>query len=144
MISTITHFLLTELIWGLTGGIYHTPLSFLLLFILLKLWDHVRFVRALWLSLFFAAGAWIIFMAGIAGIMWLFNVHYLLPEDTYHPFYSYLSASLSFAALITLIQWVQLFILKRFVRVRFWHVFVCILCANVMSAVLVYKLTLAV
>lgn len=142
MITAITNFLLTQLIWSITGGSYHIPISFLLLFMLLKLWDHLSWIRAFFIDLYLTFGSFIIFFALIFGvIVWGLGTPYVLPEDTYQGSFDHLNMSLILAALYSGIQIVQLYCIRKWVHFNFWRTVLCAVCANFISALLVYKIT---
>jgi hypothetical protein len=113
-----------------------------LLFLLLKLWNRMGVFKALGLSLFFTIGSFIIFFGLAWGILvWGLGVSYTLPEDAYQGSYNNLNASLILAAFYIGIQLLLLLVIKKWAHLSLWRVFLCILCSNIMSALLVYKLT---
>lgn len=138
----MSNFFITQLIWSITLGSYHLPFSFLLLFLLLKLWDHLSWLKALALSLFFSIGTFAIFFSIVwLVIVWGFHFSYILPEDTYHHSHDYLNTSLLLAFIYIFLETLQLSLLRKWMKINFWRMFLCILFANVMSALLVYKMT---
>ena len=140
----VTNFLITQIIWSVTVGSYHIPFSFLLLFLLLKLWDHLSWIKAFWLSFILVIGAFVIFCALVGGILvWGFKVAYVLPDDTYQGTYSHLHTSLFLGLIYTAIQVILVMILRRWTPLNIWRIFLSLLCANIMSALLVYKMSFA-
>jgi hypothetical protein len=142
MMASITNFLLTQLIWSITGGLSHIPISFILLFILLKLWDHLSWVRAFSLSLTLTASAFGLFFIPLVVILvWVLQVPYILPEDTYQGSFDYLNTSLMLACIYSVLQITLLLFLRKWFRFNFWRTALCVICAHLMSALLVYKMT---
>lgn len=142
MLTSIINFLLTEWIWSITGGWYHIPLSCILMFVLLKLWDHLGWIRAFLLSIFLVFGSFLIYFGLIWGIfVSVLNVEYVLPADTYQGVYDHLNTSLILAAIYSLIQMIMLFFLHKWVRFNFWRTLLCVVSANLLAALLVYKMT---
>lgn len=138
--SVIANFLVTELIWSITFGLYHLVVSFLLLFLFLKLWDHIRTIRALWLSAYFVMGAFMIFFIIVGGILMRgFGIPYALPEDTYQGTYSYLTTSILLGVVYAGLQTLLLIGLSYVVRINMPRIFLCIVFANLLAALLVYK-----
>jgi hypothetical protein len=142
MLSTIGNFVLTEWIWSITTASWYIPIHILLLFLLLKLWDHLGWVRALSLSVLLTIGSFLIFFAAVhfVGVK-LLGISYVLPEDAYSGSYNILNTSLVLAAIYSCIQTILLFIIDRLTPVRFWTAFLCVITANILTAFLVYKLT---
>jgi hypothetical protein len=142
MLTHITNFLITEWIWSFTGGLSHLPINFLLLFMLLKLWDHMSWLRAFLMSFLLTVGAFIIFFGVInLVIVWGLKIPFKLPEDTYAGAYNVLNTSLILAAIYSAIQMIGVAIAQHWAHFNLWRAYLCILCANVMSALLVYKIT---
>ena len=100
MLSTIGNFVLTEWIWSITTASWYIPIQILLLFLLLKLWDHLGWVRALSLSVLLTIGSFLIFFAIVhfVGVKML-GISYVLPEDAYSGSYNILNTSLVLAAI---------------------------------------------
>lgn len=141
MFTPLTNFFLTQLIWSITGGLYHLIINSVLLFLLLKLWDHLKWTKALLLSLCFNSCAFIIFIIFDYGIfVWGLNVSYALPPNAYQGVYDYLNTSLLFAALFIFLQTVQLVILNQWIHLNIWRIFLSIVCSNTITALLVYKI----
>lgn len=142
MLSTMGNFVLTEWIWSITTVSWYIPIHILLLFLLLKLWDHLGWVRALSLSILLTIGSFLFFFAAVhfVGVK-LLGIQYVLPEDAYSGSYNILNTSLVLAAIYSGIQTILLFIIDRFTSVRFWTAFLCVITANILTAFLVYKLT---
>ena len=141
MITHITNFLLTLFLWSITGGIYHIPFAFFLMALLFKLWNHQPLIKAIYMSFFFNGVAFLIFYGALAGpLIWWYNVPYLLPENSYYGTFDHLNISLVLAACYSAIEIIQLSIMRRWVHLIAWRVIACIICANVMSALLVYKI----
>lgn len=142
MVSAMGNFVLTEWIWSITTASWYIPINILLLFLLLKLWDHLGWVRALSLSVLLTIGSFLFFFAAVhfAGVK-LLGIQYVLPEDAYSGSYNILNTSLVLAAIYSGIQTILLFIIDRFTSVRFWTAFLCVITANILTAFLVYKLT---
>jgi len=130
------------MIWSITGGSYHILISCLLMFVLLKLWDHLGWIRAFLLSIFLSFGAFIIYF----GLVWLIlvwglGIEYSLPADAYQGSFDHLNTSLLLAAIYSLVQMIMLFLLHKCVRFNFWRTILCALSANLLTAFLVYKIT---
>lgn len=142
MLSSIGNFVLTEWIWSITTVSWYIPINILLLFLLLKLWDHLGWVRALSLSVLLTIGSFLIFFAAVhfVGVK-LLGIKYVLPEDAYSGGYNILNTSLVLAAIYSGIQTFLLFIIDRFTSVRYWTACLCVITANILTAFLVYKLT---
>lgn len=142
MLSTMGNFVLTEWIWSITTVSWYIPIHILLLFLLLKLWDRLGWVRALSLSVLLTIGSFLFFFAAVhfVGVK-LLGIQYVLPEDAYSGSYNILNTSLVLAAIYSGIQTILLFIIDRFTSVRFWTAFLCVITANILTAFLVYKLT---
>lgn len=142
MTNSITNFLLTQWLWSITGGYSHIFINIFLLFLLLKLWDHVKFTKALALSVFLNLGAFIVLFAFVGGILaWGFNISYSMPPDTYQGTYNPLNTSLILAAMYTVIQMLLFIGINHWMHINKWRTFLSIICSNGMSALLVYKLT---
>ena len=142
MFTQITNFLITEWIWSFTGGLTHLPVNFLLLFMLFKLWDHMSWLKAFVMSLLLTVSAFIIFFGFVSGVLvWLFKVPYVLPTDTYAGTYNILNTSLMLAAIYSLIQMALIMVAHHWTRFNLVRAYICIICANVMSALIVYKIT---
>lgn len=142
MLTFLINFFLTEWIWSITGGSYHIPISCLLMFVLLKLWDHLGWIRAFLLSVFLTFGAFIIYFGLIWVIfVWGLGIEYSLPADTYQGSFDHLNTSLILAAIYSLLQMIMLFFLHKWVRFNFWRTLLCALSANLLTAFLVYKIT---
>jgi len=140
MVHYITNFLLTHWLWSITGGFWHLCVNSLLLFLLLKLWDHLPFIRALALSLFLTVGSFVIFFTVVGGLMWAFDVSYTLPEDPMQGTYNILNASLVLAGIYIALQTAQLNFFYNWISPKkFWRTFLCIVCSNIITALLVYK-----
>lgn len=143
MFTMLSNFFITQLIWNITIGSYHLPINIVVLGMLLKLWDHLTAVKALALSLFLTICAFVIFIALVAGIFaWGLNVPYVLPADTYQGYYDYLSTSLISAAFYTVLQSGIAVIIHQWDHLNLWRVFMCIVCSNLLTSLLVYKLAL--
>lgn len=142
MLTHVTNFLITEWIWSFTGGLMHVPINFLLLFMLLKLWDHMSWLKAFLMSLLLTLVAFISFF-GLVNLIVVcgLKVPYVLPNDTYAGTYNILNTSLILAAIYSLIQIVGLNIARYWTNFNLWRAYLCILSANIMSALLVYKIT---
>ena len=142
MVTHITNFLITELIWSFTGGFSHLPINFLLLFMLFKLWDHMSWMKAFLMSLLLTIGAFIVFFGFVNLILvWGFQVPYVLPDDTYSGSYNILNTSIILAAIYSALQILGVIIARHWTPFNLWRAYLCILSANLMSALLVYKIT---
>lgn len=142
MSPLIGNFLITEWIWSITTASLYIPINILLLFLLLKLWDNLGWIRALALSIVLTIGSFLIFFAVVqyVGIK-LLGLNFELPEDTYSGSYNILNSSLVLALIYSAIQSFILFIVDKFTAIRYWTAFLCVLTANILAAFLVYKLT---
>lgn len=142
MTFNIGNFIVTEWIWGITIASWYIPINVLLLFLLLKLWDNLGWVRALSLSIVLTVGSFLIFFTAVqfVGIK-LLGIRFTLPEDTYSGNYNILNSSLILAAIYTAIQALLLALIDRFTRLRYWTALLCVITANLLTALLVYKLT---
>lgn len=144
MLTTITNFFLTEFIWNITVGSYYLFFSFICLVFLLKLWDHLSWFKAITLSFYFVIGAFLVFFGFVYGVLILmFDVSFVLPTDTYQGSYNHLNTGLLLAALYSSIQIIQLLLIKNYFKLNFLHMVLSILGANIISALLLYKLTFA-
>lgn len=142
MLTPITNLVITEWIWSFTGGISQIPLNFLLLFMLFKLWDHMSWLKAFLMSLALSIGAFIVFFSLVYGILvWGLKVPYVLPEDTYVGSYNILNTSLILGAIYSVIQIIAIKVAHKWTHFNLWRAYLCIICANIMSALLVYKIT---
>ena len=142
MFTYITNFLITEWIWSFTGGLSHLPVNFVLLFMLFKLWDHMSWLKALLMSLVLTLSAFVIFFGFVNGvIVWGFKIPYLLPDDTYAGTYNILNTSLILAAIYSLIQIALIMGAHYWARFNLIRAYICIICANILSALVVYKIT---
>ncbi len=142
MFTYITNFLITEWIWSFTGGLSHLPANFLLLFMLLKLWDHMSWLKAFLMSFLLTVSAFIIFFGFVnIVIVWGFKVPYVLPDDTYVGTYNILNTSLLLAVIYSLIQMVVVKVAHHWMHFNLFRACLCIISANIMSALLVYKIT---
>ncbi len=142
MFTHLTNLLITEWIWSFTAGISQIPINFLLLFILFKLWDHMSWLKAFLMSLVLSIGAFLVFFGMVYGILvWGLKTPYVLPEDTYVGSYNILNTSLILAAIYSVIQIIAIKLARKWTSFNIWRAYLCILCANIMSALLVYKIT---
>lgn len=142
MLTHLSNFLITEWIWSFTGGLSHLPVNFILLFMLLKLWDHMSWLKAFLMSLLLTLAAFIIFFAFVNGIVvWGFEIPYVLPDDTYSGTYNILNTSLILAAIYSIIQIGIVMTAHHWMHFNLFRAYLCIIFANVMSALLVYKIT---
>lgn len=139
----LTNFLITQLIWSITGGFSHIPINSILLFLLLKLWDHFKWTKALMLSLLLSIGSFLIFLVLVGVIIvWGLNIPYVLPKNAYEGFYDYLTTSLTLAGIYIFIQALLIIILNQWgFRLNIWRIFLAIVCSNVVTALLVYKMS---
>lgn len=141
MLTEITNFFLTLLLWSITGGIYHVPIAFFLLTFLCKFWDHQSLLKAIWLSFLLTIMSFGIFFLSIAGILvWWLHVPYILPQDSYVGSYDHLNTCLLLAGFYTGIQLLLVKIMRRWLALHQWRLMLCILCAQILSALLVYKI----
>lgn len=142
MLNVFSNFVLTEWIWSITSASWYIPINILLLFLFLKLWDNLGWIRALALSIVLTIGSFFIFFALVHFIgIKLLGLTYILPEDAYSGSYNILNSSLVLATLYSGIQAVLLLIIDRFTSIHYWTAFLCICAANLLAAFLVYKLT---
>jgi len=141
MLMVINNLLLTELLWSITTFKIHIVINFLLLFTLLKLWDHLSWVRAFLLSIALSVGAFIIFFVLVSGILvWGFDISYTLPHDADSGTYNILNSSLILAGIYSLLQMFIVGLVNQWKSSNVWRIFACVLCANLMTALLVYKI----
>ncbi len=142
MMRMLVNFILTEWIWSITTSAWYISINILLLFLLLKLWDHLSWVRALALSITLTIGSFLIFSGLVYGVcVKLLGFSFVLPEDTYAGSYDILNSSLTLAAIYIGIQSLLLWGIDKLTSIHYWTAFACIVAANIMSAFLVYKLT---
>lgn len=142
MLTIITNFLITEWIWSITTGTAYLIINFFLLFALLKLWDHLRWLHAFLLSLCLTVGAFLIFFSIIGIILvWWLHVPYVLPDDAYKGTYNTLNSALILGGIYTLLQFLMARIIRHWKKLNIWRTFLCIACANLMTALLIYKIT---
>lgn len=144
MIPIVSNFFITQWLWSLTTGSAYIVINSLLLFALLKLWDHLGWLRAFVLSLLLTVGAFLIFFVftGIIFVWWL-QVAYILPEDAYTVSYNTLNSSLMLGAFYSVIQMFFLLFINHWKKLNLWRAALCVLCANAMTALLIYKITFA-
>ena len=142
ILTSITNFLITEWIWSFTQGISHVSINFIILFMLLKLWDHMSWLKALLLSFFLSVGSFLFFFMLLTIVLvWGLGVTFVLPEDTYAGTYNILNTSLVLAALYSLLQIAGLSIAHKWIRFNLWRAYLCVISANAIAALLVYKIT---
>ncbi len=145
MVTQITNFFLTQWIWSITTGSAYIIINFLLLFALFKLWDHLSWMRAFLLSIVLTIGGFFIFFAFVGIILvWWLQVPYVLPEDAYSGSYNTLNTALILAAIYSLLQVVLLLFINKWKKLNLWRAFLCVVCANIMTALLIYKITFSV
>ncbi len=140
MMPQVTNFLITQLLWNVIAGSYYIVFNFLLLFLLFKTWDHLSWSRALLLSLFFSIGTFVLFFLIVNGIVKSLNVSYWLPDDTYKGTYNYLHTSLIHSIIYMFIQSILLFFVHLFMRLNVGRMMLSIICANIMCALIIYKI----
>lgn len=142
MVSAIGNFVLTEWIWSITSASWYIPINVLLLFLLLKLWDNLGWVRALALSVVLTICSFLIFFAAVQFIgIRLLGIQFKLPDDAYSGNFNTLNSSLVLAGLYIGIQLLLLMLINRFTPLRYWTALLCVITANILTALLVYKLT---
>lgn len=144
MVSVWGNFLVTEWIWSITTAAWYIPIHILLLFLLLKLWNNLGWVATLSLSILLTIGSFLLFFAFVhfVGIK-LLNIQFALPEDTYTGSYNILNSSLVLAGIYSGIQILLLAIINKFTSIGFWTAVACIITANILTGLLIYKLTFA-
>lgn len=141
MLVSLSNFIITEWIWSFTGGFSHLPLNFLLLFLLFKLWDHMSWFRAFIISFVLTVGAFLLFFCTIWIALWALRITYMLPDDAYMGSYDILNTSLILAACYASIQMAGVWYMRHWISFNVWRAYACILSSNIMSAILVYKIT---
>ena len=141
MLMMINNVLLTELLWSVTTFKTHIVINFLLLFVLLKLWDHLSWVRAFLWSAVLSVGSFVIFFLLVGGILvWGLNIPYVLPQDADVGTYNILNSSLILAGIYSLLQMFIVGLINQWKPSNVWRIFACVLCANLLTALLVYKI----
>lgn len=141
MMMQLTNFILTEWIWSITGGFSYIPINVILLFLLLKLWDHLHWLRAFALSIVLTVGSFLIFFGLVYAIVVKgLGAQFVLPEDVHAGAYDILNTSLILAAIYSGLQGLILIGINRIMPLKVWRAFLCVLAANGMSALLVYKI----
>jgi hypothetical protein len=140
--STITNFIITQWIWSITGGFSYLPINFILLFLLLKLWGHFRMFKALLMSSILTFVPFLLFF-GVIGIVfvWGFQVQFILPETAYEGSYNNLNSSLIMSGIYMLIQIPLLSLICKYTQCYHWKALLCLVCSNIMTALLIYKMT---
>ena len=143
MLTMLTNFLITQVIWSITIGLPHITTNMVLLFLLLKLWDHLRTVHAFVLSLVLNLGAFLVFIGMSYGILvWGFNISYVMPQNAYHGHNNFLITSLGMAGIYIVLQSIIIAIINQYKRFNIGRAFVCIVCSNLVTALLIYKFAL--
>lgn len=143
MLTMLTNFFITQLIWSITVGLPHTTTNIVLLFLLLKLWDHLKTFHALILSLVLNLGAFLLFISMTYGIfVWGLNSAYVMPKNAYQGYNDFLTTSLALAGIYIVLQSIILVIINQYKRFNIWRAFICIVCSNLVTALLIYKLAL--
>lgn len=137
--SMLTNFFITQLIWSITVGLPHVTTNAVILFLLLKLWDHLKITYALLLSLLLSIGSFLLFIAIVGGAVWFFNIPYQVPTNPYQTYPDFLTTSLALAGIYIVLQSLMVIILGQCKHINMWRIFLCIVCSNLVTALLVYK-----
>lgn len=139
--ESIANFILTEWIWSIAAGAWYITINILLLFLFLKLWDQLGWVRALSISILLTISSFLIFFGFVYGVcVKLLGMQFVLPEDTYTGSYNILNTSLILSGIFIVIQSLLLFIINKFTSVHYMTALLCVIASNLMTAFLVYKI----
>lgn len=140
--ESIANIILTEWIWSIASGAWYITINILLLFLFFKLWDQLGWVRALSLSVLLTISSYLIFFGSVYAIgVKLLGMQFVLPDDTYAGTYNILNTSLVLAAILILIQSFLLGMINKFTRIRYMTAVMCVFASNILTALLVYKIT---
>ncbi len=141
MWKSITNFFLNEWLWSITFGVYQIPVTILLLFLFLKLWDHLSVTRALVMSIGLCLSAFGIFILIFHGIFLLgFELPYVQPENPYIDTYTVFFTSISLAIIYIFLQIFVLIGVSYWFRVHYHRIIVSIIFSNILSALLIAKI----
>lgn len=140
--ESIANIILTEWIWSITAGAWYITINILLLFLFLKLWNRLGWVRALSLSIVLTIFSYLLFFGFVYGVcVKLLGMQFVLPEDTYTGSYNILNTSLLLAAIFTVIQSFLVCITNKFLHIHYMTAIACVVASNILTALLVYKIT---
>lgn len=142
MMNMLTNFFITQLIWSITAGLSHVTINIVVLFLLLKLWDHLKLTHALLLSLVLNIGSFFLFISIVGGLLRVLNISYVMPESPYQSYNDFLTTSVGLAGMYIIIQSIILIFIGQYKHLNLWRAFVCIVCSNLVTALLVYKLAI--
>lgn len=141
MLERIAHFFLTQWIWSVTFGLHQLLIAFVLFFLLLKLWDHLTWVKALLISVGLTAGAFLVFYITTVGIVvWMLDVQYILPANPYEDRVNVFTSAISVAFIYVIIEYALVLFARRWVKIQVFNVMVSAFVANILSALIIYKL----
>ena len=141
MMNYMANFFLTQWLWSVTFGMYQLLIATVLFFLLLKLWDHLTLLRALAMSVGLSVGAFLILSAGVILIViGAFDMKYVLPANPYEDQFTVFSSALSLAAIYIVLEFILVLIAKRWFRLQVYNVMVSAFVANILAALIVYKL----
>lgn len=135
----LTNFFITQLIWSITVGLPHVTINTIILFLLLKLWDHLKLTHALLLSLILSIGSFLLFIGTVGGIISFFNSAYVIPSSPYQNQIDFLTTSLALAGIYIVVQSLMVIVIGQFKSINMWRAFVCVVCSNLLTFPLVYK-----
>lgn len=139
MMNMLTNFFITQLIWSITAGLCHVTINTVILFLLLKLWDHLKITHAFLLSILLNIGAFLLFICVVGGLLRAFNISYVMPENPYQSYHDFMTTSVGLAGIYIVIQSIILTIIGQYKPLNMWRAFLCIVCSNLVTALLVYK-----
>lgn len=137
--NMLTNFFITQLIWSITAGLSHISINIVLLFLLLKLWDHLKITYALLLSFILNIGSFLLFIGVVGGLLRAFNIPYVMPQSPYQGYHDFMTTSVGLAGIYIVIQSIILTIIGQYKPLNMWRAFLCIVCSNLVTALLVYK-----
>ncbi len=139
MMNMLTNFFITQLIWSITVGLCHVTINTIILLLLLKLWDHLKITYAFLLSILLNIGAFLLFVGIVGGFLWAFNIPYVMPQSPYQSYHDFMTTSVGLAGIYIVIQSIILTIIGQYKPLNMWRAFLCIVCSNLVTALLVYK-----
>lgn len=141
MLQAIAHFFMGMWIWSLLGGIYHVPINSILLFLFLKLWDHLSLVRAALMSIGLSIGSFIIFFGCMALLSTWEGIGNYTPSAATYIFYTPFFVSMFLAGIYCLLQFFLIFVFTRWAILNKYRVAISILISNILAGLLMYKIT---
>lgn len=141
MFEAAAFFLLTQWLWSIIWGINQLCIAWVLLFILLKLWDHLSFLKAFLLSTGLSISAYIVFFTfGYVLLIMALDIQYIPPANAYEVSESILVSALFLAGIYSAIQCAFVLLIRKRSKLHWHRVGMSILFSNILSALIMYKL----